>query len=366
MSNNIFDQLMELLNQPGPVNWKLAEQIAKHVTGPEEPIDPWLADEYIELTRVAQMHVGQASGLALSPVVSAVPLDRSRWAERNLRSFRYLVEPMSEKMSVLPAPSGMDAMLAPLIPALLGMQMGVLVGFLSQRVLGQFDIGLPAAEEGDIYYVVPNIEAFASDHGLESKQVRLWVALHEVTHHAQFAQGWVRPHFIQLVHEYLDGMQLDASALGERMQDFTDPSRLQELLDDPAGLAGMVTTPEQRPKLDAIQAFMSIVEGYSDYLMDRAAPGLLPDLERMRAAMTARREEAGQGESLLNRLLGMELKREQYRLGAEFCEQVAGRWGHDALRKLWDAPENLPSLAELSDPLGWAARVLLDDLTDGL
>lgn len=267
---------------------------------------------------------------------------------------------------MLPAPAGMDAMLAPLIPALLGMQMGVLVGFLSQRVLGQFDIGLPAAEEGDIYYVVPNIEAFASDHGLEPKQVRLWVALHEVTHHAQFAQGWVRAHFIRLVHEYLDGMQLDASALGERMQDFTDPSRLQELLDDPAGLAGMVTSPEQRPKLDAIQAFMSIVEGYSDYLMDRAAPGLLPDLERMRAAMTARRQEAGQGESLLNRLLGMELKREQYRLGAEFCEQVAERWGHDALRKLWVAPENLPSLAELSDPLGWAARVLLDDLTDGL
>ncbi len=111
---------------------------------------------------------------------------------------------------------------------------------------------------------------------------------------------------------------------------------------------------------------MSIVEGYSDYLMDRAAPGLLPDLDRMRAAMTARRQEAGEGESMLNRLLGMELKREQYRLGAEFCRQVADRWGHDALRKLWEAPENLPSLGELSDPLGWAARVLLDDLTEGL
>ncbi|MDH3498867.1 MAG: zinc-dependent metalloprotease [Acidimicrobiia bacterium] len=366
MSSNIFDQLMELINQPGPVNWKLAEQIAKHVTGAEEPIDPWLADEYIELTRVAQLRIGEASQLDLGPVVETIPLDRSRWAERNLRSFRYLIEPMADKMSDLPASSGLDAMFAPLVPALLGMQMGVMVGFLSHRVLGQFDIGLPSADAGDLYYVVPNIEAFASDNGIEPRQVRLWVALHEVTHQAQFAQAWVRPHFIGLIEAYLDGTQLDVSALGDRMQEFTDPSRLRELLSDPAGLTGMVTSPEQQPKLDAIQAFMAVIEGYSDYLMDRAAPGLLPDLDRMRTAMTARREDAGEGESVINRLLGMELKREQYRVGASFCEQVAARWGEDALGKLWEGPEHIPTLAELEDPLGWAARVLLDDLTDGL
>ena len=366
MSENIFDQLMELLNQPGPINWKLAEQIATHVTGEEEPIDPWLADEYLELTRVAQLQVSQATPLDAGTGGEIIPLDRSRWAKRNLKSFRYLLEPMADKMDALPAiegmPAGVEGMLAPLIPALLGMQMGVMVGFMSHRVLGQFDIGLPTADGGDLYYVVPNIEAFATDNGLEPRQVRLWVALHEVTHQAQFEREWVRPHFIGLVNDFLEGMTVDASALGERLQEFSDPARLQEMLSDPAGLTGMTVSPEQMPKLESVQAFMAIIEGYSDFVMDRAATNLLPDMERMRAAMTARREDAEQGEGALNRLLGLELKREQYRLGAEFCAQVAQRWGEDALNKLWDGPELLPTLAEVSDPLGWAARVLLDDL----
>ncbi len=365
MSNNIFDQLMELLNQPGPVNWKLAEQIAKHVTGPEEPIDPWLADEYIELTRLAQFHISQASELPEPAGAVAVPVDRSRWADANLRSFRYLVEPMADKLADMPVAGGLEAMLGQLAPALLGMQMGAIVGFLSQRVLGQFDLGLPAADGSDIYYLVPNIEAFARDHDLDAKQVRLWVALHEVTHHAQFAVEWVRPYFIGLIRDYLDHLDLDPSILTERIQDFTDPAQLQSLLDDSAGLAGLVTSPEQRPKLDAIQAFMAAIEGYSDYLMDRAAPGLLPDIDRMRAAIRSRREEMDGGERILDRLLGIELKREQYRLGAAFFEQVVERWGQDAVRKLWTGPENLPTIDELDDPLGWAARVLLEDLTEG-
>jgi putative hydrolase len=366
VSENIFDQLMELLNHPGPINWKLAEQIATHVTGEEEPIDPWLADEYLELTRVAQLRIGQTTPLATTSGGEIIPLDRKRWAERNLRSFRYLVEPMAEKMDSLPAiegmPAGMEAMLGPLIPALLGMQMGVMVGFMSHRVLGQFDIGLPTADNGDLYYVVPNIEAFASDNGLEPRQVRLWVALHEVTHQAQFERAWVRPYFIGLVNDFLETMSVDTSALGERLQEFSDPARLQEMLSDPSGLTGMTVGPEQMPKLEAVQAFMAVIEGYSDYVMDHAAASLLPDLDRMRAAMTARREDAEHGEGALNRLLGLELKREQYRVGAEFCAQVAERWGEDALNKLWDGPELLPTLAELGDPLGWAARVLLDDL----
>ena len=111
---------------------------------------------------------------------------------------------------------------------------------------------------------------------------------------------------------------------------------------------------------------MAVMEGYGDYLMDRAATGLLPDLERMRAAMTARRNEPTEGEALINRLLGLELKREQYRLGAEFCEEVVRRWGEEALASLWEGPEHLPNLSELADPVGWAARVLLDELDEDL
>lgn len=373
MADNIFDQLMDLLNQPGPVNWKLAHQIASHMSGDAEPIDPWLAEEYLELTRVAQLHIAEASGLAMGGVVDAIPVDKRQWTERNLRSFRYLVEPLADKLTSGAADlapmggmPGMGAMLGQLGPALLGLQMGAMVGYMSHRVLGQFDIGLPTADPGDLYYVVPNIEAFASGNGLDPRQVRLWVALHEVTHQAEFAQDWVRPHFMQLITAYIEDMQVDTGELTEQFQDFSDPAKLQELLSDPAGLTGMLTGSGNKEKLDAIHAFMSVMEGYSDYLMDRAAPKLLPDLDRMRAAMSSRREDQTEGESLLNRLLGMDLKREQYEQGAAFCTTVEERWGAEALAKLWEGPEHLPSMDEIRDPLGWAARVLLDDLTDGL
>ena len=357
---NIFDELMKLLNQPGPVNWALAAQIADHMTGGRQPIDPWLAEEYIELTRLAQLRISDASGLAAGPIVDTIPLDQSEWASRNVRSFGYLIEPIAEKLANAPSAGPMDAVLKPLTPALLGMQMGVIVGFLSQRVLGQFDVGLPTAEHGHLYYVVPNIESFATQHGLDPRQVRLWVALHEVTHQVQFARPWVRPHFRSLIDGYVASVDIDPTAFGAGMEDFNNPERLQELLEDGGGLPSFLTGSEQSEQLDAIQAFMSIIEGHAEYLMDSTATDLLPDLTAMRSAMSERRNDTSEPDVLSN-LLGMDEKRLQYELGAGFCAEVEERWGADALPRIWDGPDNLPTKSELSDPTGWAARVLLED-----
>ncbi|MDP8959679.1 MAG: zinc-dependent metalloprotease [Actinomycetota bacterium] len=362
MSDDLFARLLDLFNSPGPVNWKLAAEVGRGLAGEQEPIDPLLADEYRELVRIAQLHVEEASGLDLGSAPPASPVDRVSWVEANLRSFRYLAEPLAEKLSAgsHAAAGPLDAMLQPLAPALLGLQMGAMVGFLSHRVLGQFDVGLPAVEQRNLYLVVPNVEAFARDYQLDARQVRLWVALHEVTHQAEFAQGWVRPHFLQLIEEYVGGLELDPNTLSERMQTLSDPQDLDRLLRDPAGIAGFLSGPGQRRALETLQAFMAVMEGYGEFVMDRAAPRLLPDMPRMREAMHRRRAEPSQGEQILQRLLGLELKRQQYQLGARFCEEVERRWGGQALARLWEGPENLPSLAELEDPLGWAARVLVE------
>lgn len=362
MSDDLFAKLFELFNQPGPVNWKLAGEISRHLAGDPEPIEPWLAEEYRDLTRLAQMKIAEVTDLELGDAIDAIPVDRAAWAALNLESFRYLVEPLAEKLSASGTGGPLEGMMVPLGPAILGAQMGIMTGFLSHRILGQFDIGLPRAEAGDVYLVVPNIEAFAAENHLDPRQVRLWVALHEVTHQAEFAKSWVRPEFIGLVARYLDGLELDPVFLTEKLQSFTDPDQMESLLSDPAGLAGLITTPEQQPTLEAIQAFMAVMEGYADYLMDRAAVKMLPGLARMREAMDRRRAEPAQGEQIINRMLGLELKQEQYRLGAGFCSEVARRWGEDAVDRLWSGPEALPSLAELHDPVAWAARVLLPDL----
>ncbi|MDH3260889.1 MAG: zinc-dependent metalloprotease [Acidimicrobiia bacterium] len=362
MSDDLFAKLIELFNQPGPVNWKLAGEISRHLAGEPEPIEPWLAEEYRDLTRLAQMKVAEATSLDLGNAIDAIPVDRAAWAASNLESFRYLVEPLAEKLSASGGGGPLEGMMVPLGPAILGAQMGIMIGFLSHRILGQFDIGLPPAEAGDLYLVVPNVEAFAAENHLDARQVRLWVALHEVIHQAQFARPWVRPAFVELIARYLDGLELDPTSLTEKLQSFSDPDQFESVLSDPAGLAGLITTPEQRPILEAIQAFMAVIEGYADYLMDRAAPKMLPDLDQMRNAMNRRRAEPSQGEQIINRMLGLELKQEQYQLGNEFCSEVARRWGTDALDRLWNDATAFPNLAELRDPVAWAARVLLPDL----
>lgn len=360
MSDNIFDQLIELFNQPGPVNWKLAAEVAHQMSGKAEPVDPWLAEEYQELARLAEMQVASASGLTITGALTAQPVDRRTWADENLRSFRYLVEPLSTKLSSDLGAS--QPFLQPLAPALLGMQMGVMVGFLSSRILGQFDIGMPSAEAKALYFVVPNIEDFAGSNHLDPKQVRLWIALHEVTHNAEFSVPWVRPRFLEMVTGYIDGLDLQSERFTQRFESITDPTQMQSLFDDPAGLAGWIGESRDRDALDEIHALMAFIEGYAEYVVDLAAPNLLPDLERMRAAIDERRSAPSESEQALNRLLGLELKREQYELGFAFCRDVARRWGGTKLAKIWERPVNVPTLNELADPTAWAARVLLDEL----
>lgn len=361
MSDNIFDRLMELLQSPGPVNWRLAEEAATSIAGGGDPIDAATHEEYVELTRVAQLHVARTSSLEIEPAATRVrPVTRSEWARSNLQSFKYLVEPLADKMGDATPAGPMETMLAPLGPALLGIQMGTMVGYLSHKVLGQFDVGLPSGDTSAVYFVVPNVESFARDHGVEPSQARLWVALHEVTHQAEFSVPWVMPHFRGLINRYFEDMEFDPSSIAERLEGIQSPEDFERIFRDSGGLPGLMAGPRQQEILADIQAFMAVMEGYGDFLMDRAAPGLIPDAPRLREAIVRRRAEESQGETILQQMLGLELKRQQYVLGAEFCADVERRWGPDALAKLWDSEMSLPTLSELEDPVGWAARTLLE------
>ena len=359
MTDNVFDRLFELLQSSGPVNWKLAREVATSLSGQAEPIEPRLAEEYIELTRVAEFHVERASGLPAAPAAAAVnPVDRHRWATDNLEAFAYLVEPMAEKLGDMGGVEPFGSMLKPLGPALVGMQIGSLVGLMSHRVLGQFDTGLPPLGRSGLYYVVPNAEAFAVDHGIDPAQARLWVALQEVTHHTEYAVPWVRGHLEGLVRRYLGSLRFDPAALTERFESMQDPEELESFLQQPGAALGLVSGEGHREALEQIQAFVALIEGYADHLMDRAAPDLIPETPRIREAMNRRRAEPSEGEQALQGLVGLELRRDQYRLGSGFCAEVERRWGREQLAAIWEGPEHLPTGAELEDPVGWAARQL--------
>jgi putative hydrolase len=271
--------------------------------------------------------------------------------------FAYLAEPLAAKMAG-PEGGAADPMLQSLGPALVGMQMGSMAGFLSHRVLAGFDVGLPV-EGAPPTFVVPNITAFTADHGLDPRQARLWLALHEAAHRAEVALPWVRRHLAGLMSAFVDGLRPDPAGLQERLEALQDPEHLQGLLEDPSALSGLVAGPESEHALRRLQAFMALLEGYAEWLVGHAAPGLIPEAARLREAIDRRRAEPSPGEQMLQRMLGLDLAHHRYRRGTTFCEEVARRWGEEALAHLWEGPDGLPNPAELEDPLGWAARVML-------
>ena len=239
-------------------------------------------------------------------------------------------------------------------------QMGSMAGAMSQRVLGQFDVGLPVIG-GAVSYVVPNVDTFVADHELDTQQARMWIALHEVAHHAELSLPWVESHVRELVADYVGSLRLDPEALGDRIDALQDPGELQRLLEDPGAFGGLIVGDDSAGILARLQAFMAFMEGYAEWLVDRAAPGLLPEAPRLREAIDRRRAEPSPGEQMLQRMLGLDLEHHRYRLGTTFCNEVASRWGEEALARLWEDRATLPTYAELEDVVGWAARVLIQE-----
>ena len=364
--DDLFQQLFELFQSSGPVNWKLARELTKSLAGEREPIDPNLAEEYRELAHAAELRVESVSRLPAPTPGDLNPTDRSTWAADNQQTFRALVEPLSGKLTSGFSELGgeamgpMGSMLEPMGPAILGMQAGTMVGFLAHRTLGQFDTGIPAMDEDRPYIVVPNVEAFAIDNDLDPQQVRLWAVLHEMIFQRLMGVEWLRGHFVSVVDAFYESVELDFSDVIGNLSALEDPSQVQDLLGED-GSSALFKGTSDPDRLATIQGLTAFVEGYGDYVVRKAAGDLLPDLGRIEEANARRRTEPDQSEQYLQHVVGLDLQRNRAEDAAAFAREVEDRWGEEALDKIWEDPENLPRLEELTDTIGWAARVLLDD-----
>lgn len=341
------------------IDWGVARQVAGLVAGsPDDvPVPPALQGTADQAAGLVSRYTG------LEPVAGALPpaeaVDRPAWIEANLRSFRTLLHPLAERAAAR-LPSG------PLQPAvrsgaglLLGVEVGVLLGYLSQRVLGQFDLVLVEPESPTrLLFVTPNLDEVRAQLGADREELLTWVALHEVTHALQFTGvRWLREHMAGLVHELTDSLdvKVDASRL-LRIPSSEDLRAMAAAVRE-GSLLSLVTTPTQRGVIDRIQATMAVIEGYAEHVMDAVGRELLPSLPELRAGFDRRRRSQSAAARVLNRLLGLDLKLRQYLQGKAFCDAVAREGGIDALNAVWDGPGALPTLAELDAPGAWLRRV---------
>lgn len=366
--DDLFAQLFRMFQSSGPVNWNLAKELTKNLAGEREIIEPDLAEEYRELGTVAELRIQAMADLPAPSPGDLNPTDRTTWALENLQTFRILVEPLSDKLSGgfagIPGAESlgqMGAMLQPLGPALLGMQAGTMVGFMSHRVLGQFDTGIPAVDQDQPYLVVPNVEAFAFEAEVDARQVRLWATIHEMVFQRLMEVEWLKGHFVSLVNAFYETVEFDVSDLMGQMGALDDPDRIRDLLgEDGASTPALLKGSADPVRLAEIQSCTAFIEGYGDFLVRKTGSDLLPDLDRIESANARRRSEPDQAEQYLQQIAGLELQRHRAADAAEFCREVEQRWGEPALARVWEQPVNLPTLTEFTDPVGWAARVMMD------
>lgn len=341
------------------IDWPLAQRLAGLVAGRADAPPPRV--DLVALSRDSAERVIAYTGLEpLRPLPEAEGVERTEWIRANVASMRALLDPTLEKVGdavAKPGRSGVRLAASVVMTA----EVGVLLGFLSQRVLGQYELVLldatPADRPPRLLYVVPNLGSAIRAFGADEREFVHWVALHEVTHAVQFAGvPWLQGHIAGMARELLDSAQLRIDAgRAVRLPRRDDLKRLVEAVRR-GDIVTLVTSPDEQRTLDALQATMAVIEGYAEHVMDAVGAPLLPSLPRLRAALDRRRRSQSAPARLMMRLLGMEMKMRQYRQGKAFCDAVVAAGGIEALNRVWRSPGSLPTLAEIEDPQAWLRR----------
>ena len=371
-----------------------------------------VVSELRELAALVQEPVREVTGMVSRETAGQVAVvDRPGWIRANVDGFRVVLDPLAqqlrEKPGAWPAPGGL---LGSVGSRFTGVQMGLILAFLAGRVLGQYELFLPpdpaaaraartaapgpgaangapggpagsasadsaagaardSADAGSLDYgdvpagrltlVAPNIVMVERELGVQSRDFRLWVCLHEETHRMQFtAVPWLRGYVQGQISEFLLASDLDPAAIAERLRAVADV--VSGAVRGGAGesLIEAIQSPRQRVTLDRLTAVMTLVEGHGDYVMDAAGPQVVPSVAEIRARFAARRHSAGRVEQAVRRLLGIDLKLKQYAEGARFVRSVVDEAGMAGFNKVWTSPQTLPTKAEIANPGAWVHRVL--------
>ncbi len=350
------------LRGPEPVAWDVAERVAKRVAG-RDPLEESyhyssLAPDFAEFTALAQELVERETGLvSMSGAARARVTDRAGWVEANIASFRRLLRPLTDRLGE--RIGGGPA--ASVGRSVAGAEVGALLGWMSTRVLGQYDLLVIEDEEPEkqdiVYYVGPNILSLEKRYGFPPREFRLWIALHEVTHRAQFTGvPWMRDHFLSLVEAALDAFDPDPKRFTDALRRAVDEMKAGRNPLDEGGVVSLFATPEQSAVFRRVQGLMSLLEGHGDLVMDRAAVDLIPSADRFKQVLHHRRQAAGPVR-VLQKVIGLEAKLRQYRDGEDFLEAIE-RADRGAVSRLWQGPEWLPTIEEIRDPGRWLARAL--------
>ena len=376
-----FEQIAKAMSNAGPVQWDMARQFAMMAatnSSTEPNVEPTSRIAVHQLAAVADLHVRDVTGLSTSdttqpPVIDVVT--RSTWVHHTVEAFKFYFSDFSgnsnstiggENLDL--ESNGMDAMMSNLTkmmaPAMLGMSVGSMIGQLSLRTFGQYDLPLPREPKSQLLFVVRNSEEFAKDWSIKVEDMQMWLLIQELTFHALFRIDFVRDAVTNLVKQHVAGFNPNPNALGQRLTNIdvtnTDPAAMmQKLLGDPTLLLGDERSAKQQalaPKLDAL---ICAIICYVDHVVDTVANRILGNGAQISEAFRRRRVESSSQDQYVEQLFGIYLTDDQVDRGEKFIAGVIERQGETGLARLWAREGNLPTPNEIAAPGLWIERINL-------
>jgi len=355
-------------DSPSLVDWDLAARTARRLvrSSPEVTADEAAeaVAQLLELSDEAETHVRALT--QLTPKTGTVPavriVDRADWIDVNIAGMASLITPLAQRL-VESQERASSALTVAIGSRVTGAQAGAVVSFVASRVLGQYEI---FGTGGELLLVAPNIVETERKLGVDPRDFRLWVCLHEATHRLQFtAVPWLEDYLREQIADFVDATDTSADAVREQLGEVVRsiayavrPGASSGEGEPPSeGLLSLIKSPEQRAILDRMTALMSLVEGHAEYVMDEVGPEVVPTVAAIRKRFNQRRKGRGVLDRILRRLLGLEAKMQQYAQGRHFVSGVVDEVGIDGFNAVWAGPDTLPTIEEILDPAAWVIRV---------
>ena len=367
----LFREIQRILaSSQGPINLEIAGQVANALNqDSSDHIDPDEARLSSEAVRNAELVVAGYTRLSVAePAISEV-ISRRRWVSLTLTGWNWLLTHLasqfSSQVSSFASERGdevnpMGAVMGQIAPLLLGMQAGTLIGQLARDALGRYDPGIPRDDDGHLFFVGSTLTSVAEEYGFDRETFRKWLALDDVARHTVTrAAPWVDRYGRSLFVELVDSLEIDASDLEGRLAELQ--SRGPEALEEGFGASEMlpiVQTPRHTKALDTLRAFIAVFDGYARHVSRSVAAEVVGDTGRIEEGMRRRSASPTDGRAMLRAMLGLTLDPGLDQTGATFCKAIVELHGIASLNRVWEAPDNLPTLAEIRDPFQWMERVL--------
>ena len=350
------------------LDWDRVQSVAIRACGKAPIESPWahrkLRSSYEEMVRQLEGPISEYTETHLPGASTPVlVMGRREWIEANVANFKFLFEPVEQMYRELARQQTVVVPgLAQLSQLAVSSQIGLLLGYLSRRVLGQYDTSLLGREpmsSGKLYFVQQNIESIEAELGLPPEEFRTWITLHESTHAHEFeAFPWLNDYMNHTLRAYLDCVldEVRRSSSG-RGGGAGVVARMVDNIRAGRSILESVMSPRQQQFMAQLQALMCLVEGYSNHVMNAIGKRIMPHFEEIQGVVESRQKQRSQVERLFLKLTGLSMKMEQYRLGQIFVDQVAAAKGIRFVNRAWEGPESLPTMSEVLHPKRWIARM---------